>query len=47
MTGQQLSDLQRIIDRIRKLSEDMRSEGLINYSLTLQRYAEDLEMVIW
>lgn len=46
MTGWQLSDLQRIAFRIRYLAECMKDEGLTNYSLTLQQYADWIEDVI-
>ena len=47
MTGQQLSDLQRIAFRIRYLAECMMNEGLTNYGLSLQQYADWIEKVIW
>ena len=43
LTGQKLSELQTI----RHMSEDMKEEGLIGYSLSLKQYADWIEKVIW
>lgn len=46
MAGQQLSDLQRIALKIRFLGKCMINEGLTNYGLSLQQYADMIEKVI-
>ena len=47
MTGQQLSDLQRIAFRLRYIAQCMIEEGLDNYALTIEQYADWIEKVIW
>ena len=47
LTGQKLSDLQRIAFRIRSMAEGMKEEGLMGYALTLEQYADWIEKVIW
>ena len=47
LTGQKLSDLQRIAFRIRCMAEGMKEEGLMGYALTLEQYADWIEKVIW